>query len=55
MRFVIASIMLIASVSVMGCQEKKPEVSYDSSDVERYLDDHPELKEEPANYDPANS
>ncbi|EMI43437.1 hypothetical protein [Rhodopirellula sp. SWK7] len=52
--FVFASLILVASVSVTGCQESQPEVAYDSTDVEQFLDAHPELKEEQPLIEPSS-
>ncbi|MCM2369543.1 hypothetical protein [Aporhodopirellula aestuarii] len=52
--FVFTSLIFVASVSVIGCEDSQPEVAYGSTDVERFLDEHPELKEEQPLIEPSS-
>ncbi len=40
-------VVLLLAVCSVGCAEKNVEKSYDASDVEQLLKDHPELSEPP--------
>ncbi|EMI55125.1 hypothetical protein [Rhodopirellula sallentina] len=54
MKYVITSFLFIACFSAIGCQESGPELAYDSTDVEQYLEAHPELKEEQPYHEPSS-
>ncbi|SMP76048.1 hypothetical protein SAMN06265222_12074 [Neorhodopirellula lusitana] len=44
MKYAIALLVTAACISLPGCQEKVAEASYDSNEIEAYLNEHPELK-----------
>ncbi len=45
MRACVCSLLLLLTVSLVGCAEKKAESAYTLSDVEQLLKDHPELND----------
>ncbi|EMI45539.1 hypothetical protein [Rhodopirellula sp. SWK7] len=47
MKFFVHSFILLLAVCAVGCADDKPARTYDISDVEQLLIDHPELAEPP--------
>ncbi|WP_404306177.1 hypothetical protein [Neorhodopirellula lusitana] len=47
MKYLVHLFLLSLVVVTLGCAEEKPERTYDVSDVEQLLIDHPELAESP--------